>query len=271
MLLNAIHWNLDPDIFHLGPFTVRYYGLLFAAAFFFGYYFMKKIFEREGLSQEKLDSLTVYTAVGTVIGARLGHCLFYQPEFYLANPIEILKIWEGGLASHGAAIGILIALYLFARMHHRTYLWVLDRVVIMVALGGFFIRMGNLMNSEIYGVVTDLPWGFVFERRGEVLPKHPTQIYEALSYLSIFLLLYWVYRKKATQVKEGTVFGLFLTLLFSARFFIEFIKENQVPFEEYLPLNMGQLLSIPFVLVGLVIIFLAQRNKRYMIGRVATS
>jgi prolipoprotein diacylglyceryl transferase len=265
MIINAIHWSLDPDIFHIGPLTVRYYGLLFAAAFFFGYYFMQKIFKREGLVQEKLDSLTVYTAVGTVLGARLGHCLFYQPEYYLAHPLEILKIWEGGLASHGAAIGILIALYLFARNHHRTYLWVLDRVVIMVALGGFFIRMGNLMNSEIYGVETSLPWGFVFELRGEVVPKHPTQIYEALAYLAIFLFLYWLYQKRATVVKEGTVFGLFLILLFSARFFIEFIKENQVPFEAYLPLNMGQLLSIPFVVVGLIIVVLAQRNKRYMI------
>src|SRR6056297_2785033 len=148
MIINAIHWSLDPDIFHIGPLTVRYYGLLFAAAFFFGYYFMQKIFKREGLVQEKLDSLTVYTAVGTVLGARLGHCLLYQPEYYLAHPLEILKIWEGGLASHGAAIGILIALYLFARKYHKPYLWILDRIVIVVALAGFFIRMGILMNAE---------------------------------------------------------------------------------------------------------------------------
>ena len=163
-------------------------------------------------------------------------------------------------------IGILIALYLFARKHHRTYLWVLDRVVIVVALGGFFIRMGNLMNSEIYGIQTSLPWGFIFELRGEVLPKHPTQIYEALSYLFIFTALYSWYCKKATQIKEGSIFGIFLILLFTARFLIEFIKEDQVRFEEYLPLNMGQLLSIPFIIIGFIIVFLAQRNKRTMIS-----
>ena len=220
-----------------------------------GVYCLQKIFKKEGLSVELLDKLTVYVAVGTVVGARLGHCLFYDPAYYLQNPIEIIKIWRGGLASHGAAIGILIALYYFARKNKKPYLWILDRIVIVVALAGFFIRMGNLMNSEIYGIETSLPWGFIFVRNGEVLPKHPTQIYEALSYLLIFILLYSIYRKKGTKVRQGLIFSLFLILLFSVRFLIEFIKEVQVDFEQTMSLNMGQWLSIPFVIIGFYLLY----------------
>jgi len=255
MLLNYINWNVDPDIVNFWGLTIRYYGLLFAASFFFGYLIMQKIFKKEGLSVELLDKLTVYMAVGTVLGARLGHCLFYQPDYYLSNPLEIIKIWHGGLASHGAAIGILISLYLFSKKNKKPYLWTLDRIVIVVALAGFFIRMGNLMNSEIYGIETSLPWGFIFARDGQTVPKHPTQIYEALSYLLIFILLYSIYRKKGTQVKQGLIFSLFLIILFSVRFFIEFIKEDQVRFEQGMSLNMGQWLSIPFVLIGFYLLF----------------
>ena len=220
------------------------------------------MFKNEGLSDEVLDRLTIYMAVGTIAGVRLGHCFFYEPSYYLHNPLEILLIWHGGLASHGAAIGILIALWLFVRKEKKGYFWVLDRIAIVVALSGFFIRMGNLMNSEIYGVETTVPWGFVFLRNNEVAPKHPTQIYEGLVYLLIFFLLYRMYWKEKGNVFQGRLIGIFLILVFTARFFIEFLKENQVPFEASMKLNMGQLLSIPFILFGIVVLYWSQKNKR---------
>jgi prolipoprotein diacylglyceryl transferase len=220
------------------------------------------MFKNEGLSDLVLDRLTIYMAVGTIAGARLGHCLFYEPSYYLHNPLEILLIWHGGLASHGAAIGILIALGLFVRKEKKGYFWVLDRIAVVVALSGFFIRMGNLMNSEIYGVETTVPWGFVFLRNNEVAPKHPTQIYEGLVYLLIFFLLYRMYWKEKGKVYQGRLIGIFLILVFTARFFIEFLKENQVPFEATMKLNMGQLLSIPFVLFGIAVLYWSQKNKK---------
>ncbi len=262
MIISAITWNVEPEIFRIGSFAIRWYGLLFALGFVFGYIIMGSIFKKEKTPQKLLDTLTMYMVIGTVAGARLGHCLFYEPEFYLSHPLNILKIWEGGLASHGAAVGILIALYFFSRKAKKSYLWIIDRVVIVVALAGFFIRMGNLMNSEIYGVETSLPWGFIFVRWGETVPKHPTQIYEALSYLLIFVLLYAIYLRKGTKLKDGYIFGLFLILLFSARFLIEFIKEPQVGFEDNMMLNMGQLLSIPFVLLGIVILIWSKKQKK---------
>lgn len=260
MILNYISWNVDPEIFRVGSIAVRWYGLLFASAFFFGYLVFTKFFKNENIKIELLDQLLVYVAIGTVIGARLGHCLFYEPEYYLSNPIEILKIWRGGLASHGAAVGIVVALYFFAKKNRLRYFWLIDRVVIAVALGGMFIRLGNLMNSEIYGIETSLPWGFIFLRDGQTLPKHPTQIYEALSYLAIFALLYIWYWKKKGELKEGVVFSVFLILLFAVRFFIEFVKEVQVPFEQGMELNMGQILSIPFVLTGFMLLFYFSRK-----------
>lgn len=255
MIINSIIWNVDPEIFRIGSFAVRWYGLLFALGFILGYIIMGKIFKAENIPSKVLDTLTTYMVVGTVIGARLGHCLFYEPEYYLSNPLLILKVWEGGLASHGAAVGILIALYMFARKMKKSYLWILDRIVIVIALAGFCIRMGNLMNSEIYGHVTNLPWGFIFARENETLAKHPTQIYEGLSYLAIFFLLYFMFRKNAKAKKSGFIFGLFLILLFSVRFIIEFIKEPQVGFEANMVLNMGQLLSIPFILTGFFLLY----------------
>jgi phosphatidylglycerol:prolipoprotein diacylglycerol transferase len=218
MVLDYFNWNVNPEIFRIGNFALRWYGLLFASGFFFGYLILAKFFKKEGLSIEILDKLTIYTAVGTIIGARLGHCLFYEPGYYLDHPIEILKIWRGGLASHGAAIGILVAIYFFSKNTKKRYLWTFDRVVIVVALAGFFIRTGNLMNSEIYGIETSLPWGIVFLRNGETVAKHPTQIYEALAYFSIFILLYTIYVRQKGKIKEGLMFGLFLFLVFTARF-----------------------------------------------------
>ncbi len=191
---------------------------------------------------------------GTVIGARLGHCLFYNPTYYLSNPIEIIKVWEGGLASHGAAIGIIIAIYLFSnKKKNYSMLWILDRIVIVVALAGTFIRLGNLFNSEIIGIPTDVSWAFIFTAVDNV-PRHPAQLYESIAYLIIFVILFFVYYKGIEKNRTGLLFGLFLVLVFSFRFFIEFVKENQSGFEAGMALNMGQLLSIPFIIAGIVFI-----------------
>lgn len=257
MLISYIVWNIDPEIFSLGPLSIRYYGLLWALSFLFGYMIFERIVKRESLPENYLDTLTIYMAIGTIVGARLGHCLFYQPGYYLAHPIDILKIWEGGLASHGAAIGIILALYLFSRRTKRPLIYILDRIVITVALAGVLIRLGNLMNSEIYGIQTSLPWGFIFKQNNEIVPKHPTQIYEALSYLVGLIVLLWVYIKSDAKPRPGLLFGLFLIFIFATRFFIEFIKEPQVGFEVGMTLNMGQWLSIPFVVAGVYFIIKA--------------
>ncbi|MBN1301621.1 MAG: prolipoprotein diacylglyceryl transferase [Melioribacteraceae bacterium] len=250
-----IEWNVSPDIIELGPFTLRWYGLLFAGSFIVGFKIMFDIFRREGKSEKDLNDLVWYMVLGTVIGARLGHCLFYNPEYYLSNPIEIIKVYRGGLASHGAAIGILAALYFFTKKRKSFgYLWILDRVVITVALAGAFIRTGNLMNSEIYGKPTDLPWAFVFTAVDDI-PRHPTQIYEALAYLAIFFMLFKLYRSGYQKLKDGTFLGLFLIFVFGFRFFVEFLKENQTYFEEGMALNMGQILSVPLVILGVYLLY----------------
>lgn len=220
------------------------------AGFLVGYEIMKYILRREGKPQTYLDALLVHMLVGTVVGARLGHCLFYEPGYYLAHPQEILFVWQGGLASHGGAIGILIALWLYSRKYPETpYLWILDRIVIPVALGGAFIRIGNLFNSEIYGKPTSVPWAFIFTQV-DPLPRHPSQIYEALFYLLFFFLLFRLYRKNPTPA-PGRYFGLFLVGIFGFRFLVEFVKDVQVDFERNLPLDMGQWLSLPLIGVGL--------------------
>lgn len=252
MDLLFIRWDVDPAIVEIFGREIRWYGLMFAIAFLLGSNILAKIFKIEGKPEKDLDKLTVYVIIATIIGARLGHCLFYQPDYYLANPVEILKIWEGGLASHGAAIGILTALYLYSRSRPgQPFLWVTDRVVIPVALGGGFVRLGNLMNSEIVGQPTDLPWGFIFVRNGEDFARHPTQIYESVFYFFTFYVLWRIYRKHQTKLPQGALLGLFLVMVFGFRFLVEFVKDNQVPFEDRLPLNMGQILSIPAVLGGL--------------------
>ncbi len=257
MILDFVHWNVTPEIFTFGQFSVRWYGLLFASSFFFGYLIMKKIFEREQISLETLDQLSIYMLLGTILGARLGHVLFYQPDYYIHHLEEVLQVWKGGLASHGAALGILISLYLFSKKTKKPYLWILDRIVIVVAIGGFFVRMGNLMNSEIVGRVTKVPWAFIFEREIQYLgdaPRHPTQLYEGLAYLLLFSILIWMYFKKNLGKQSGVIFGVFLICLFSARFIIEFFKDVQVQFEQNMILNMGQILSIPFVLLGIYLL-----------------
>ena len=273
MILNAITWNVDPEIFSLGELSIRWYGLLFATAFLSGYLVFTRYLATERLNSEMLDQLLIYVAIGTVVGARLGHCLFYEPEYFLNNPIEILKIWRGGLASHGAAIGILLSLWLYIRKNKLSFLWLIDRIVIVVALGGAFIRLGNLFNSEIYGGPTSLPWGIEFVRdkvydpnTGALLPNvasHPTQLYEALSYFLIFGILLTFYRKNYSKVRDGFIFGVFMILLFTARFFIEFVKNDQVGFETGMTLNMGQWLSLPFILAGVAMILWTKNKPRY--------
>ncbi len=261
MVLNYINWNVNPEIFSLGALSVRWYGLLFAGGFYVGYLIMERFFRKEKVPVAILDKLAMYMIVSTVIGARLGHCLFYEPDYYLNNPIEILYIWHGGLASHGAAVGIIFALFLFSKYQKPDFWWTIDRIVIVVALAGFFIRMGNLMNSEIYGHETTMPWGFVFLRDNQEIPRHPTQIYEALSYLILFFVLRWYYYKKDGLPNNGFLFGAFLIVLFSIRFIVEFLKVEQVNFEKGMLLNMGQLLSIPFIIAGIVIVYLSNQNK----------
>jgi prolipoprotein diacylglyceryl transferase len=270
MSLLYINWNPSPEIFSIGPITVRWYGLLFAMGFFVGYFIMQRIFKKEQIPQSVLDKLTTYMFAATVIGARLGHCLFYDPAYYLSNPIEIIKIWEGGLASHGAGVGIIIALLILARKTSMPVLWYLDRIVIVTALAGMFIRTGNLINSEIIGKATELSWGFYFRRSHDPaisqIARHPAQIYEALSYLLIFGILMIYYNKRYPKFRDGQLFAMFLILVFGARFFIEYVKEVQVQFEEGLQLNMGQILSIPFVTLGIVLlIYINRKHKKEVV------
>ncbi len=260
-----IEWNVSPEIFSIGPLSVRWYGVLFAISFVVGFQLIHWIYKKENKPENDLNDLIWYMILGTVIGARLGHCLFYNPNYYLTHPIEILKVWQGGLASHGAAIGILIALYLYSKKKKdQPYMWVLDRIVIATAFGGFLIRIGNLFNSEIIGKPADLPWSFVFVQVDKV-PRHPTQIYEALAYLISFIILFFYYKKKEGKFKEGFIFGMFLILVFTFRFFVEFFKEDQSAFEKGMLLNMGQILSIPLILLG--IYFILRKSKKAIVIR----
>ena len=270
MLPLAIHWNVDPMLFHIGGFGLRWYSLCFLVAFLLGYYIIERMFKREGVKEDYLSSLFLYIFLAILFGARLGHCLFYEPDYFLTSEHWVEIFWpfaDGhytgfqGLASHGAAIGILVSLWLYWRKYGLNPWWFLDRLVIVVALGGAFVRLGNLFNSEIYGVETTLPWGFVFEREGETVAKHPTQLYESLSYFIIFGVSYWYYLRKNGRFKTGTIFGWWLVALFGVRLLIEFVKNDQVDFEAGMALNMGQLLSLPFIIGGLTIAWIACKEK----------
>lgn len=263
-----VHWHVNPVLFQIGNLAIRWYSLLFVSGFILGWYIFRWFFRREGISETLLDSLLYTLLIGTIAGARLGHCLFYQPDYYLGSWEgfwEIFMPWKGGLASHGGAIALLLAMWWYSRHYGRKndfdYLWIMDHLCIAVAFAGCFIRLGNLFNSEIYGDVTSLPWGVVFDLRGETLPKHPTQLYESFSYLILGLSLIGLYWKRLDKIYRGTFFGLFLIGCFGMRFLIEFIKEPQVGFEEGMALNMGQLLSIPFVLAGVCILIYASVKK----------
>ncbi|MDR1984963.1 MAG: prolipoprotein diacylglyceryl transferase [Prevotellaceae bacterium] len=268
--LLSINWNIDPVMLDLGFISIRYYSLCWVLCFVISYVIFRKIFKKENIKIELLDKLTInYVIPFIFIGARVGHCLFYDGDYYLKYPLEIiLPIHNGkfigyaGLASHGAAIGILLALWLYCRKYKMPYIWSLDRIAIAVPIAGAVVRFGNLMNSEIYGHTTNLPWGFVFVRAGEIDPAHPTQIYEALAYILLFAVLYYLFFKKDFGIKKpGIIFGIFLTGLFTARFLIEFVKNNQVDFEQQMTLNMGQLLSLPFIIIGIIIIVFYNQKK----------
>ncbi|MFN8346313.1 MAG: prolipoprotein diacylglyceryl transferase [Spirosomataceae bacterium] len=262
-MFGYIIWDVNPEIFSIGSFSIRWYGLLFASGFLVGQRIMAHIFRKENLKETLLDSLLLTMVITTVVGARLGHFLFYEPEVLLKNPLQVITPPFAGLASHGATIGILLGLYFYARAKKMNFLWVVDRIVIVVALAGCFIRMGNLMNSEIVGKVTDVPWAFVFTRNFEFTqyPRHPAQLYEAMACLVLCILLFWLWNKRKTQTPQGLLLGIFLIWVFGLRFVFEFFKENQVAFENELPLNMGQILSIPAVALGFVFLAYAFKNK----------
>lgn len=291
-LLAYVTWNASPEIVSIGPITLRWYGLLFATGFLLGLFIVKRMFEKDGAPEEWLDKAFIYVVLGAVVGARLGHVFFYDWPYYSQHPAEIPKIWAGGLASHGGAIGIILAMYLFSRLvSKRSIFWILDKIVVPTALAGMFIRTGNLMNSEIVGNPTKVSWAFRFPRNernlwemcrtciervgdrcvevaheasqtycvdiDQVPARHPVQIYEAISYVLIFIILYRTYWKTNASQKPGLIFGLFLAILFTARFIMEFFKSSQGGFETAFGdvLSTGQLLSIPFVLIGLFFIF----------------
>ena len=265
MLFLSIDWDPSIELVKIGSFAVRYYSLMFVIAFVLGLQIMKKIFNREGVSLEKLDSLFIYTVIATLLGARIGHFLFYDTAFLLSNPLEVLLPVKfnpfqftgyQGLASHGAAIGIIIAMYFYAKkVIQKPMLWILDRIVIPVASGAIFVRIGNLMNSEIIGKPTGTDYGFVFKQLGEDFPRHPTQLYEAFGYLITFIVLWFVYWKTDKREKLGYLFGLFMVFLWSVRLIVEFFKEAQVDQRGDWDLNTGQLLSIPMILVGFYFMF----------------
>jgi phosphatidylglycerol---prolipoprotein diacylglyceryl transferase len=279
-----IHWNIDPEIVNIMGLSIRYYGSLFAGGIILCVLVLRGIFKKEHLPSNQLDTLTTYGVIGIFIGARLGHCLFYEPAYYFSHPLEIILpvtlsadgemnfIGYQGLASHGGTLGLIIALFLYSRKTKHALIDTVDLLAVVAALGGAFIRLGNFMNSEILGMPTGKPWGIVFERIDD-LPRHPAQLYEAISYLIIFALMAWLYKNKRDKLKNGFFFGLVLTLIFTARFIIEFVKENQVGFEDAMIFNMGQLLSLPYIAVGItfMIIGLWKTKKKEEESKLVTT
>lgn len=283
----SIVWNPRPEIFTIPgiDWPVRWYGLMWAMSFIASHFILNRVFKAEGRTNKELDTLTLYIILGTVIGARLGHCLFYGPQFdildaqgniiqegYISHPLNMLKVYEGGLASHGGAFGIIIAMILYCRKTKESWLWLFDKLVIAVPLASFFIRIGNLINGEIVGNKTNLPWGFIFknneedvinlEQIGTPIPaRHPAQLYEAIFYLLFFFVMYWLWKNKRTKLGPGFMFGLLCVVVFIQRFLVEFLKENQEAFESELPINMGQILSIPFILIGVFFIWRSYKLK----------
>lgn len=275
-ILNYIPWSPDPVLISFGTFEIRYYSLFFALGFILGYTIIHRLVVREGENPKLLDSFLIYVVLGTIVGARLGHCFFYQWDYFSQHPLEIFLPVEfnptfrftgfRGLASHGGAVGIILALILLAYNQKKSIYWYLDKLAVVVPLAAMFIRLGNLMNSEIVGDPTNLPWAFQFklmdESEGDPLaPRHPTQLYEALSYLAIFAFMFWYYGKKHGKVLHGHLFGVFLILMFTFRFILEYTKINEGISDEAI-LNMGQILSIPFVLAGIAIAYLRYKTVK---------
>lgn len=266
-MLDFIYWNADPVFFSLGPISVRWYGLAFAVGFIIGYWIVARMFRHEGAPERWLGILLTYVMVATIVGARLGHVLFYEWDYYSQHPAEILQIWNGGLASHGGTIANIIAVFLFSWIVARKPAsWTFDKLVVAIALVGGLIRLGNLMNSEIYGGETTLPWGFVFLRNGDTVPSHPTQIYEALCYFALFGLLMWMYWKKNAEERPWLITGVFFIGIFLPRFLIEYVKNVQVASEyamiDKYGMNLGQMLSIPFIVLGVFLVIWALTHPR---------
>jgi phosphatidylglycerol---prolipoprotein diacylglyceryl transferase len=271
MILNYIHWNPDPVIINIFGISIRYYGLLFVSGLILCIYILKWIYKREKIPSENLEKLFIYGTIGILAGARLGHCLFYEPSYYLSHPLEIILpitfpseggikfIGYQGLASHGGALGLLIALYFYSGKTKHLMIDTIDLIAVVAALGSGFIRLANFMNSEIIGTPTTKPWGIIFGRVDNI-PRHPAQLYEAISYFLIFALMIFLYKTQREKLKNGSFFGLVLVLIFTARFIIEFVKENQVGFEDGMTFNMGQLLSLPYIFVGVGFIIFGIRK-----------
>ena len=252
-------WNVNPNILELGPLQLRWYGVLFVGSFFLGLLILTKIYKREGKDPAELDAMLIYAMIGTVLGSRLVHCLFYEPEFYLSHPLEILKVWKGGLASHGGLAGVLIAFYLFSKRYNTPYMWVLSRTAIAGTVIAASVRIGNFFNSEILGLPSDKPWAIIFAKV-DMVPRHPVQLYEAFSYLLMFVLLVAIYRKVTPAFATKIIPGLFLVTMFSTRFFLEYTKTRQATYTTDLPFTTGQMLSIPYIIVGMLWIIWAFKS-----------
>jgi phosphatidylglycerol---prolipoprotein diacylglyceryl transferase len=279
MTTNFIHWNINPEIINLFGISLRYYGILFVGGLVLCIFILNRIFINETIPADRLERLSIYGMVGIIIGARLGHCLFYEPAYYFSHPLEmILPIQQTsdggykfsgyqGLASHGGIIGLIIALIIYSRKTKESIIRTIDLIAVVAPIGGCFIRLGNLMNSEIIGISTNMPWAFIFVREDN-LPRHPAQLYEAITYLLIFVLLFHLYKTKRGKLQNGFFFGLSVSLVFIARFIIEFVKEKQVAFEEQMKLDMGQILSIPFIILGIgfIVYGLVKTKKIYPPG-----
>ncbi|WP_299795491.1 prolipoprotein diacylglyceryl transferase [uncultured Shewanella sp.] len=248
-------WNIDPVLISFMGLKVHWYGALFATAIACGFQVMKRIYIKEGLDVDSLDNLLIYCVIGIIVGARLAHCFFYDPAYYFSHPLKIFAIWEGGLASHGGGLGAILALFYYHKKVKMPFLYLLDRLAIATAIFGFFVRMANFMNSEILGVPTNAPWAIIFERV-DMLPRHPAQLYEAVAYLAIFIALVAIYKYTKMKQKEGAIFGLFLCLVFGARFAIEFVKVKQAAYAGDWVMSAGQMLSIPFLVVGIALLIL---------------
>lgn len=271
MLLDYIVWNPDPVMLSLGPVEIRWYGFIYALGFFIAINIIGRTFKHDGAPEEWLDKVFIYMILAVIVGARLGHVFFYGWEYYKDHLWEIPMVWKGGLASHGGAVAMLLTAWLLSKyMTKQNIFWLGDRVFIGSALVAAMIRIGNLMNSEIYGGPTDMPWGFVFMRgqerfydeAGNLLPCHPTQLYESFAYLIVFGLLMWMYWKKDAGRYNGLLTGVGFTGIFVARQIIELLKNPQEEFETDMMFNMGQWLSVPFVILGVYLIIRALRKGK---------
>jgi prolipoprotein diacylglyceryl transferase len=277
MTSKYIYWNVDPEIINVFGISIRYYGVLFVGGIILCIYILGWIYKRENIPFEHLEKLSIYGMIGILVGARLGHCLFYEPSYYLSHPLEMILpitflpdggikfIGYQGLASHGGVLGLLIALYFYSRKSKHSMIDTIDLIAVVAGLSFGFIRLGNFMNSEIIGMPTTKPWGVIFERVDNI-PRHPAQLYEAISYFIIFTFMMLLYKKMRARLKNGFLFGLATVLFFTARLVIEFVKENQVGFEDGMTLNMGQLLSLPYIAVGIGFIIYGLMKTRKLLN-----